>query len=149
MNEPEIIQKILESTKTIAVVGLSDTPGRASTGVSRYMQEAGYRIVPVNPEVESVLGETAYPTLDAACEALAAEGSEIDLVDVFRAPSFVPEIVKDVMRLKIPAVWLQLGVCHGEAADWAERAGVLTVMDRCLMQEHAAWKRAPKVEASA
>ena len=141
MNEPETIQRILETTKTIAVVGLSDTPGRASGGVSRYLQGSGYRIIPVNPELESVLGEEAYPTLDAAHDALAAEGTVIDLVDVFRAPSFVPEIVKDVMRLKIPAIWLQQGVCHEEAADWADRAGVLTVMDRCLMQDHAAWKR--------
>ncbi len=141
MNEPETIQRILENTKTIAVVGLSDTPGRASLGVSRYMRDSGYRIVPVNPELESVLGEEAYPTLDAAHDALAAEGTSIDLVDVFRASSFVPEIVKDVMRLKIPAIWLQQGVCHEEAADWAEAAGVLTVMDRCLMQDHAAWER--------
>lgn len=144
MNEPETIGKILESTKTIAVVGLSDTPGRASAGVSQYMKASGYRIVPVNPHLESVLGEEAYPTLDVACQALASQGTEIDLVDVFRVSSFVPEIVKDVMRLKIPAIWLQLGVCHEEAAEWAEHAGVLTVMDRCLMQEHAAWKMRPR-----
>ncbi len=141
MNEPETIQRILAETKTIAVVGLSDTPGRASLGVSRYLQGAGYRVVPVNPKIETVLGEQSYPTLDAAHDALRAQGTAIDLVDVFRAPSYVAEIVKDVMRLKIPAVWLQLGVCHGEAADWADRAGVLTVMDRCLMQEHAALAR--------
>ena len=142
MNEPETIQKILAGTKTIAVVGLSDTPGRASINVSRYLQGSGYRIVPVNPQLESVLGEEAYPTLDAAHEALLAEGTAIDLVNVFRASTFVPEIVKDVMRLKIPAIWMQIGVCHEEAADWADRAGVLTVMDRCLMQEHAAFARA-------
>ncbi len=142
MNEPETIQRILEDTKTIAVVGLSESPGRASAGVARYMQAAGYRIVPVNPNIETTLGERAYPTLDAACKAMAAQGTAVDLVDVFRAPSFVPEIVKDVMRLKIPAVWLQLGVCHEEAADWAEADGVLTVMDRCLMQEHAARQQA-------
>ena len=142
MNEPETIHKILEQTKTIAVVGLSESPGRASAGVARYMQGAGYRIVPVNPNIETALGQKAYPTLDAACEAMAAEGQPVDLVDVFRAPAFVPEIVKDVMRLKIPALWLQLGVCHEEAAEWAEADGVLTVMDRCLMQEHAAWQGA-------
>ena len=142
MNEPETIQRILEDTKTIAVVGLSESPGRASAGVARYMQSAGYRIVPVNPNIESALGEKAYPTLDDACKAMAAQGTAVDLVDVFRAPVFVPEIVKDVMRLKIPAVWLQLGVCHEEAAHWAEADGVLTVMDRCLMQEHAARQQA-------
>ncbi len=142
MNEPETIDRILEQTKTIAVVGLSESAGRASAGVARYMQGAGYRIVPINPNIESALGEKAYPTLDAACEAMAAEGYPVDLVDVFRAPVFVPEIVKDVMRLKIPALWLQLGVCHEEAAEWAEADGVLTVMDRCLMQEHAVWQSA-------
>ncbi len=136
MNEPETMERILRETKTIAVVGLSEQPGRASAGVAKYMQDAGYRIVPVNPGIENALGERAYPDLDAAC----AE-SKIDLVNVFRRPTYVPEVVKDVMRLKIPAIWLQLGVCHGEAADWADAAGVLTVMDRCLMQEHAAWQR--------
>jgi predicted CoA-binding protein len=140
MNEPGTIQSILENTKTIAVVGLSESAGRASAGVARYLQGAGYRVVPVNPKVEGALGEKAYPTLDAAYEALRAEGRSIDLVNVFRAPSFVPEIVKDVMRLKIPALWLQLGVCHEEAAGWAEHAGVQVVMDRCIMQDHAGWK---------
>ena len=138
MNEPGTIDRILSETKTIAVVGLSESPGRASAGVARYLQQQGYRIVPVNPKVESALGEKAYPDLDAA---YAADGVKIDLVDVFRASVFVPEIVKDVMRLKIPALWLQQGVCHEEAAEWAEADGVLTVMDRCLMQEHAAWAR--------
>ncbi len=138
MNEPGTIDRILSETKTIAVVGLSESPGRPSAGVARYLQQQGYRIVPVNPKVESALGEKAYPDLDAAC---AADGVKIDLVDVFRASVFVPEIVKDVMRLKIPALWLQQGVCHEEAAEWAEADGVLTVMDRCLMQEHAAWAR--------
>ena len=141
MNEPDTIDRILRESKTIAVVGLSESPGRASAGVARYMQGAGYRIVPVNPEIESALGERAYPDLDAAHAALAAEGTQIDLVNVFRKPTYVPEVVKDVMRLKIPAVWLQLGVCHEEAAEWAEHAGVLTVMDRCIMQDYAGWKR--------
>ncbi len=141
MNEPETIQKILEQTKTIAVIGLSESPGRASGGVARYLQDAGYRILPVNPQIQSALGVDAYPTLDDAYKAMKAEGVSIDLVDVFRASSFVPEIVKDVMRLKIPAIWLQQGVCHEEAAEWAENDGVLTVMDRCIMQEHAARKQ--------
>jgi len=133
VNEPETIRTILEKTKTIAVVGLSDKPHRPSFSVSRYMQQAGYRIVPVHPTVTKVLGEKAYPTLEAAC---AAEG-KIDLVDVFRAPEFVPEIVKDVMRLKIPYLWLQEGVCDLEAARWAEADGILMVMDRCIYKEHA------------
>jgi predicted CoA-binding protein len=97
------------------------------------MQQAGYRIIPVHPTVTRVLGEKAYPTLDAAC---AVEG-KIDLVDVFRASEYVPEIVKDVMRLKIPYLWLQEGVCHEEAVKWAEADGILVVMDRCIYKEHA------------
>jgi len=133
MNEPETIRTILENTKTIAVVGLSDKPNRPSFYVSKYMQNQGYRILPISPTVTEVLGEKAYPTLDAA---YAAEG-RIDLVDVFRAPEFVPEIVKDVIRLKIPYLWLQEGVCHEEAAQWAEADGVLVVMDKCIYKEHA------------
>ncbi len=141
MNEQGTIDAILSGTKVIAVVGLSESPGRASAGVARYLQQAGYRIVPVNPTIETALGARAYPSLDAAAEALAADGATIDLVNVFRASTFVPEIVKDVMRLKIKALWLQPGVCHEEAAGWAEAAGIRTVMDRCVMQDHAAWKR--------
>jgi predicted CoA-binding protein len=138
MNEPETIRFILESSRTIAVVGLSDNQGRPSYGVARYMQAQGYRIIPVNPEIESSLGEKAYPSLDAACAALETEGINIDLVDVFRASVFVPEIVKDVMRLKIPALWLQEGVCHEEAAEWAEKDGIKVVMDRCILKDYAA-----------
>jgi predicted CoA-binding protein len=133
LNEPETIRTILEKTKTIAVVGLSDKADRPSFRVSRYMQQEGYRILPIHPTVSKVLGEKAYPTLDAAC---AVEG-KIDLVDVFRASEYVPEIVKDVMRLKIPYLWLQEGVCHEEAVRWAEADGILVVMDRCIYKEHA------------
>jgi predicted CoA-binding protein len=133
LNTPETIRTILENTKTIAVMGLSDNPDRAAFHVSKYMQQEGYRIIPIHPGVPKALGETAYPTLDAA---YAAEG-RIDLVDVFRASQYVPEIVKDVMRLKIPYLWLQEGVCHEEAVQWAEADSVLVVMDRCIYKEHA------------
>ena len=139
MNEPETIDRILSTAKTIAVIGLSETPGRASGPVARYLQRAGYRVVPVNPNIASALGEQAYPTLDAAQAALGEQGVPIDLVNVFRASSYVPEIVKGVLRCHLPALWLQQGVCHDEAVGWAEDAGVLTVMDHCIMQEHAAW----------
>lgn len=140
MNEPETIRKILETAKTIAVVGLSDRPGRASLGVSRYLQLHGYRIVPVNPMARSktILGEPVFKSLDEACAAVGT----IDVVDVFRAPMHVPEIVKDVMRLKIPNLWLQEGVCHDEAAGWAEADGIRVVMDHCMLREHMAWERA-------
>jgi len=133
LNAPETIRAILEKTKTIAVLGLSDNPERAAFHVSKYMQQEGYRIIPVHPGVTEALGEKAYPTLDAA---YAAEG-RIDLVDVFRASQYVPEIVKDVIRLKIPDLWLQEGVCHEEAVQWAEADGILVVMDRCIYKEHA------------
>src|SRR3954452_4892533 len=139
MNEPETIRAILKNAKTIAVVGLSDKPGRPSLSVSHYMQQQGYRIVPVNPKSKSktILGEPVFDSLD---EASAAVG-KIDVVDVFREPVFVPEIVKDVMRLKTPYLWLQEGVCHDEAAGWAEADGIGVVMDRCILKAHAAWWR--------
>jgi predicted CoA-binding protein len=142
MNEPETIREILENAKTIAVIGLSDDPGRASFGVSKFMQQQGYRIIPVNPQASSVLGERAYPSLD---EAYKENGGKVDLVNVFRAPEHVPAIVKDVLRLKIPRLWLQEGVCHEEAAGWAEAAGVKVVMDHCILKERmaAAWKATP------
>lgn len=139
MNEPGTIRAILKNAKTIAVVGLSDRPGRPSLSVSHYMQQQGYRIVPVNPRAKSrtILGEPVFGSLDEACAAV----GKIDVVDVFRDPVYVPEIVKDVMRLKIPYLWLQEGVCHDEAAGWAEADGVGVVMDRCILKAHAAWAR--------
>jgi predicted CoA-binding protein len=135
MNEPETIKSMLTHAKTIAVVGLSENPERASYGVSHYMQKHGYRIVPVNPAAEGpILGEKVYANLD---DAVAGVG-QIDIVDVFRHSSFVPEIVKDVMRLKIPNLWLQEGVCHDEATGWAENDGIKVVSDRCIMRDHAA-----------
>ena len=134
MNEASTIREILDHATAIAVVGLTNREGRASLGVSRFMKSRGYRIVPVNPRIESALGERAYPRLDAAVEAV----PEISLVNVFRAPEFVPEIVKDVIRLKIPYLWLQEGVVHNEAAGWAEAAGVKVVMDRCILKDRMA-----------
>jgi predicted CoA-binding protein len=135
MNEPDSIREILERTKTIAVVGLTNREGRASLGVSRFMQSRGYRIIPVNPAIESALGEKSYPTLD---EVVASAGVKIDLVNVFRAPEYVAEIVKDAIRLKIPYLWLQEGVVHDEAAGWAEAAGIKVVMDRCILKDRMA-----------
>ncbi len=139
MNEPETIREILQNAKTIAVVGLSDKPGRPSLNVAHYLQQHGYRIVPVNPKARSrtILGEPVFDSLD---EAAAAVG-KIDVVDVFRAPVYVPEIVKDVIRLKISYLWLQEDVCHDEAAGWAEADGIGVVMDRCILKAHAAWSR--------
>jgi predicted CoA-binding protein len=142
MNEPSTIAEILSNTRTIAVVGLTNREGRASLGVARFMQSQGYRIIPVNPQIDSALGEKAWPTLDAAVAEIEKEGADIDLVNVFRAPAFVPEIVKDVIRLKIPRLWLQEGVIHDEAVAQAEAAGVKVVQDHCILKERmaAGWK---------
>lgn len=129
MNEPELIERMLRETKTIAVVGLSDSPDRASFGVSRYMQKNGYRIVPVNPLKGSVLGEQSYATLGDI-------PFKVDMVNVFRAPRYVAAIVDETIRLKIPYLWLQEGVIDEEAAARAEAAGIGVVMDRCLFKEH-------------
>lgn len=134
MNEPAIIREILDNVKTIAVVGLTNKEGRASLGVSRFMQSRGYRIVPVNPRIDSALGEKAYPTLDAAREAV----GKIDLVNVFRLPQYIPDIVKDTIRLKIPYLWIQEGIVHEEAAAEAEAAGIKLVMDRCILKDRMA-----------
>jgi uncharacterized protein len=125
------IGELLTRVKTIAVVGLSSDPMRPSFGVSQYMQRKGYRIVPVNPNESSVLGEKAYSSLSEVPE-------KIDLVDVFRRPEFVPEIVDEAIRLKLPALWLQEGVIHLAAAKRAQEAGLTVVMDRCILKEHRA-----------
>ena len=127
----DFIRELLTNTKTIAVVGLSSDPMRASFGVSQYMQRKGYRIIPVNPNEKTVLGERAYTSLSDVVD-------KIDLVDVFRRSEFVPEIVDEVIRLKIPALWLQEGVVHHAAAQKARDAGIMVVMDRCILKEHRA-----------
>jgi hypothetical protein len=134
MNEPATIREILDNAKTIAVVGLTNKEGRASLGVSRFMQSRGYRIIPVNPKIDSALGEKAYSTLDAALEAV----GKIDLVNVFRLPHFIPDIVKDTIRLEIPYLWIQEGIVHEEAAAQAEAAGIKLVMDRCILKDRMA-----------
>jgi uncharacterized protein len=128
------IGALLKQSKTIAVVGLSDSPLRPSYGVSAYMQSHGYRIIPVNPVIKGALGEKAVPTLADVQE-------KIDIVDVFRRSEFVPEIVDEAIRLKVPAIWLQEGVIHEEAAEKARKAGILVVMDKCILKEHRARAR--------
>jgi len=123
------IPELLENSRTIAVVGLSSKRSRPSYGVSEYMQSAGYRIIPVNPQETEVLGERAYPDLDSVPE-------KIDIVDVFRNPDAVPEIVEAAIRVGAPAVWLQEGVVHEAAAQKARDAGLTMVMDRCILKEH-------------
>jgi len=125
------IGELLKRSKTIAVVGLSNNPLRPSHGVSAYMQSHGYRIIPVNPEIKGALGEKAVPNLSQVDE-------KIDIVDVFRRSEFVPEVVDEAIRLKVPAIWMQEGVIHEQAAEKARKAGILVVMDRCILKEHRA-----------
>ena len=137
MNEPSVIEEMLWDSKTIAVVGMSDKESRASFHIGKYLAANGYRVVPVNPTLKLVLGMTSYPDLDAAQKALRAEGGEIDLVDVFRAPEFVPPIIEDAVRLGIKYVWLQDGVTAHEAVRKAEAAGVKCVQNDCIYRRHA------------
>jgi uncharacterized protein len=140
-NDPAIIDEMLRSAKNIAVVGMSDKPHRASYGIGRYLAQQGYRIFPVNPVLQELLGAPCYPSLDAA-DAAAREqtAAGIDLVDVFRASEHVPPIVDDVIRLKILYLWLQDEVMHDEAVARARAAGVKCVENDCIFRRHAAWK---------
>ena len=133
----EKLAELIQSAHTIAVVGLSADPSRPSHGVARALQSFGYRIIPVTPTVDSVLGERAVADLDHLHEAL-GPGERVDIVDVFRRPEHVAAIVEDCIRLKLPALWLQDGVIDAAAAEKAQQAGIFTVMDRCLYRDRAA-----------
>ncbi|MBS0367328.1 MAG: CoA-binding protein [Proteobacteria bacterium] len=133
----EQIAQLLRRAHTIAVVGLSADPTRPSHGVARSLQRFGYRIIPVTPTVESVLGEPAVASLDQLHEVLDA-GQVPDIVDVFRRPEHVPAIVEQCIRLRLPALWLQDGVIDAQAAQRAVAAGIFTVMDRCIYRDRSA-----------
>jgi len=138
-NDPALIDQMLRTAKTIAVVGMSDKTWRASHNIGRYLAENGYKVIPVNPALADVLGLKCYPDLDAAQAAAREEGAAgIDLVDVFRASEFVPDLVDDVIRLRILYLWLQDGVIHEEAVVRARAAGVKCVQNDCIFREHAA-----------
>jgi predicted CoA-binding protein len=127
---PDYVTDILERYKTLAVVGLSSKPARPSHGVAQYMQEHGYRVIPVNPQETQVLGEKAYPSLDALPECPA-------VVVIFRRPEFVPEVVESAIRCGAKVIWMQEGIMHEEAAARARQAGLTVVQDRCILKEHA------------
>lgn len=131
MVQSDPIADLLRTSHTIAVVGLSDNPMRPSHGVSAYMQSHGYKIIPVNPQAYEVLGEKAYPSLLDITE-------PIDIVDIFRRSEFVLEIVDQAIQLKARAIWMQEGVVHEAAAERARKAGLLVIMDRCILKEHRA-----------
>ena len=124
------IDEILKSSKTIAIVGLSSNKFRPSYGVAKYLQAAGYRIIPVNPQETDVLGQKSYARLEDV-------PGKIDAVDIFRRLEYVPDIVDSAIRLGVRAVWMQEGVINPEAAEKARQAGLLVVMDHCMLKEHA------------
>jgi hypothetical protein len=125
----QAIADLLRTARTIAVVGLSPKPYRASYGVSEFLQSVGYRIIPVNPNLREVLGEKAYTRLEDIPE-------KVDIVDVFRRSEAVPEIVESAIRIGARAVWMQEGVANEESATQARAAGLLVVEDTCILKEH-------------
>jgi uncharacterized protein len=131
LTQSDPIADLLKRAKTIAVVGLSNSPLRPSHGVSAYMQTQGYRIIPVNPRIHGALGEKSYSSL-------AEVPGKIDIVNVFRRPEFVDEIVDEAIQLKIPAIWMQESVINQKAAEKAREAGIFVVMDQCILKEHKA-----------
>ena len=131
LTQSDPIAEVLRNAKTIAVVGLSDNPMRPSHGVSAYMQSHGYRIIPVNPHIKESLGEKSYPSL------LDVPG-KIDIVNIFRRPEFVEEVVDQAIQLKVPAIWMQEDVIHEKAAEKARKAGIFVAMDLCILKEHRA-----------
>jgi predicted CoA-binding protein len=141
MNEPAKILQMLglpgHEPRTLAVIGLSDDPTKPSHSVSAYMQRAGYGILPVNPAVPEVLGETAFPSLTE----LVTKRGKPDVVNVFRLPKFIPAIVDEMIALDLKNLWVQLGIMNHEAAAKAEAAGISVVMDRCILVEHSRLSR--------
>jgi uncharacterized protein len=132
VNDPELIHSQLQNAKTIAVIGISDNPEKPSHYVSAYMQQQGYKILPVNPSLTEVLGEPAYASLADLTQA----GVKPDVVNVFRVPSFIPAIVDEMLELGLRDLWVQQGIVNLEAAARAEEGGIRVVMDRCIMVEH-------------
>ncbi len=134
MNEPEVIRDMLgdppSHPRTIAVIGLADDPNKPSNYVPAYMQKQGYRILPINPTVSTVLGEKAYASL-------ADLPIKPDVVNVFRLPRFIPAIVDQMLSLGLKNIWVQQGIINKEAAARAEAGGIHVVMDRCIMVEHS------------
>jgi predicted CoA-binding protein len=126
---PEEVRDLLRTARTIAVVGLSDKPERDSYRVAAYLQRQGYRVIPVNPALSTVLGEKAYACLEDV-------PVPIDVVDIFRKPEAIPAIVDAAIAVGAKAVWMQEGIVHNAAADRARAAGLRVVMNRCILKEH-------------
>jgi predicted CoA-binding protein len=129
--QPDAIADLLKRSKTIAVVGLSNSPLRPSHGVSAYMQTNGYHIIPVNPHIKGALGEKAFASLLDVPE-------KIDIVNIFRRPEFVEQVVDQAIQLKVPTIWMQEEVINEKAAEKARQAGIFVIMDCCILKEHKA-----------
>ncbi|HAM80452.1 CoA-binding protein [Ornithinibacillus bavariensis] len=125
-----IIKDLLESSKTIAVVGLSDNPGKTSYQISKIMQEVGYRIIPVNPTIDEVLGEKAYKSLVDVPE-------PIDIINVFRRPEYLPEVAKEAAQTSCKVFWAQQGIVNEEAYNYLQERGFTVIMDLCIKVAHA------------
>jgi hypothetical protein len=123
------VRTILRTAKVVAVIGLSDNPDRSSHHVAAYLQTHGYRIIPINPNISEALGETAYPSLQEVPGA-------VDVVNIFRKPDAVPEIVDQAIAKGAKAVWMQEGIAHNAAAEKARAAGLQVVMNKCMLKEH-------------
>ena len=129
MTDSDRITELLKTAETIAVVGLTDSPLRPSYGVSLYMKSQGYNIIPVNPKIRDWMGKRAYASLLDVSE-------KVDIVNVFRRPEAVPEVVDQAIQIKAPVIWMQEGVVHEEAAEKARQVGIFVVMDLCILKEH-------------
>ena len=123
------VRLILTTARTVAVVGLSDKPERDSHRVAAYLQQQGFKVIPINPKVAEVLGEKAYASLLEVRE-------PVDIVDIFRKPEVVPGVVGEAILISAKAVWMQKGIVHNTAAEKARQAGLKVVMNKCIMVEH-------------
>lgn len=123
-------KELLQASKVIAMVGLSPDPAKPSNGVARYLKSKGYRVVPVNPGQESILGEKCYKSLSEITE-------QVDIVDIFMRAEKVLPVVEEAIKIKPKAIWLQLGIVNEEAKTVAEKNGIMFLMDKCVKQEHA------------
>ncbi len=142
MDDDSKLREVLESTRTIAVVGIKGEESADAYRIPKYMQSVGARIVPVNPKLDSVLGEEAIPSLDAIT-------GPVDLVNLFRAPEHIPNHVSEILSMptRPRAVWMQLGIHHGSAAAELRAAGITVIQDRCIMVEHRRLKDAEGVRS--
>lgn len=138
VDSPSARAALLDKPKSVAIVGASDNPARASYFVLRYLKMHGYIVYPVNPNLKSVDGEKAYPSLGA----LAKEHGLPDIVDVFRRPEALPQVVEEAIAIGAKTLWLQYGVVNAAAIERADRAGLAVVVDRCMKVEHARFSRA-------